>query len=73
MKQLGNLAMVCAKRNDTVFWIINGNVTIHIGQGSEREVLSADWQDDEKITEFIMELNHGRLTEENLNKGDVAA
>ena len=35
--------------------------------------LSADWRDNEKIMEFIMELNHGRLQEKILEKGDAVA
>ena len=72
MKQLGNLAHVCAQRKDTLLQVIGGKVAVHIGQGPDREILSADWTDDEKIMGFIMELNHGRL-KENLKKGENAA
>ena len=44
MKQLGNLAIVCARRKD---------VTLRIE-------FSADWDDDETILSVIHELNFGR-------------
>ena len=73
MKQLGNLAIVCAKRRDTLLQVINGRISVHVGYGPDRETLSADWRDDEKIMEFIMELNHGRLQENISKKGENAA
>ena len=72
MKQLGNLAHICAQRKDTLLQVLDGKVAVHVGQGPDREILSANWTDDEKIMGFIMELNHGRL-KENLKKGDYAA
>ena len=45
MKQLGNLAVVCAQRT---------------GEGPERAVLTAKWDDDETIQSIIRELNFGR-------------
>ena len=68
MKQLGNLAVICAKRRDTLLQVINGGVSVHVGYGPGRETLSADWRDDEKIRKIIMELNHGRFMEENAGK-----
>ncbi len=59
MKQLGNLALVCAKRKDTLFQMLNGNVAIYIGSGNERKVLSCRWDDDEKITSMVYTLNFG--------------
>ena len=73
MKELGNLAVVCAKRRDTLLQVINGGISVHVGYGPGRETLSADWDDDEKIGKIIMELNHGRLKEENTGKGLKAA
>ena len=65
MKQLGNLANICARRHDTLSQVLNGRISVHIGYGPSRKTLSADWRDDKKIDEFIMELNHGRFREEN--------
>ena len=73
MKQLGNLAIVCARRRDTLLQVLDGTVTVHVGHGPARAVLSADWQDDAKISEFIHELNHGRFREEIMEKGADAA
>lgn len=63
MKQLGNLAIVCAKRKDTLLQMRSGNVAIHLGNGSNRTVLSAEWDDDDKISAIIHELNFGRYKE----------
>lgn len=63
MKQLGNLAIVCATRKDTLLQMLNGNVAIHLGEGPNRAVLSAEWDDDEKITAIIHELNFGNYKE----------
>lgn len=63
MKQLGNLAIVCARRKDTLLQMLNGNVAIHLGEGAERTVLSAEWDDDETITAIIHELNFGKYKE----------
>lgn len=60
MKQLGNLAMVCAKRTDVLLQMLNGNVAVHLGDGPNRSVLSAEWDDDTKITAIIHELNFGK-------------
>ena len=63
MKQLGNLAIVCTRRKDTLLQMLNGNVAIHLGEGAERTVLSAEWDDDETITAIIHELNFGKYKE----------
>lgn len=60
MKQLGNLAVVCAKRCDVVLLLCQSAAKVHIG-GSEGDVLSAHWDDDEKISEIIRDLNFGRF------------
>lgn len=73
MKQLGNLANICAQRKNTLLQIFNGKVSVYVGCGPDRVVLSADWHDDEKIMQFIMELNHGRLKEKNTGEENVAA
>lgn len=64
MKQLGNLAIVCATRKDTLLQMLNGNVAIHLGDGPNRAVLSAEWDDDETITAIIHELNFGKYKED---------
>lgn len=46
MKQLGNLALVCAQRPATLLQIQDGIVAVFVGSGPEREVLSASWDDD---------------------------
>lgn len=64
MKQLGNLSIVCARRKDTLLQMQSGNVAIHLGDGPNRAVLSAEWDDDEKISAIIHELNFGKYKED---------
>jgi hypothetical protein len=59
MMELGNLAIVCARKKDVSLQIYNGTATVHVGRGTERKVLSSDWNDNEKIRQFVYELNHG--------------
>ena len=60
MKQLGNLAVVCAQRPDVLMQIYGSEVSVHTGEGPERAVLTAKWDDDETIQSIIRELNFGR-------------
>lgn len=64
MKQLGNLAIVCAQRKDVLLQMLGGTVCIHLGTGPERNVLSAEWNDDTKIAAIIHELNFGKYKED---------
>lgn len=59
MKQLGNLALVCARRPETMLQLYGGQVAVFVGTGPERAVLSAAWDDDEEISRMIHELNFG--------------
>lgn len=60
MKQLGNLAMVCAKRSDVLLQIQRGTVFLSIGMGAQMETISLAWDNDEKIKALVRELNFGR-------------
>ena len=62
MKQLGNLAIICAKRPDVLMQIYNSLVCVHIGSGPQRATLSAAWDDDTEILRIISELNFGQYT-----------
>lgn len=64
MKQLGNLAIVCAKRPDVLLQIYDGYVSVHVGAGTERTTILAKWEDDKAISGFIYELNYGRYAEQ---------
>ncbi len=59
MKQLGNLAIVCAKRKNVLMQIYHGKVTVYLGDGPSRSRFTVDWSDDEQIERFIYDLNHG--------------
>ena len=60
MKQLGNLAMVCAQRPEMLMQIHAGTVSVYVGEGPERAVLSTAWDDDEAINKIVHDLNFGR-------------
>lgn len=60
MKQLGNLAIVCAQRPNVLMQIYGGTVSVHVGEGPERATLSVSWDDDEMVQQLIHELNFGR-------------
>ena len=68
MKQIGNLASVCARKNNVLFQILDGNITVHIlsktqsARGPDKKVLKSKWDDDAKINEIIYELNFGRYS-----------
>ena len=64
MKQLGNLAIVCAQRQNTLLQIIDGKSTVFVGVGPERRCISFDWRDDAEVSALVYELNHGRFCEE---------
>lgn len=60
MKQLGNLAIVCAGKRDLVMQIFDGKVSVHADSeaGGFHRIMA--WDDDEEILEVIRELNFGR-------------
>jgi len=60
LKQLGNLAIVCAKRPEVLMQLYEHKGVLYLGQGPERETLQAPWDDDVKISEMIRELNFGK-------------
>ena len=61
MKQIGNLAIVCAQRPDVLMQIYGGTVSIHAGEGPERATLSTAWEDDDAIQDMIRELTLGAM------------
>ena len=67
MKQLGNLAIVCARRSNVLLQMLNGSATVFVGQGSNRRSITVDWEDDEKISELIQKLNFGEFSEKEVN------
>ncbi|WP_148509909.1 hypothetical protein [Hungatella hathewayi] len=60
MKQLGNLAVVCAQRPDVLLQIQGSVVSLHVGTGPQKRSIALAWDNDRKITELIRELNFGR-------------
>ena len=64
MKQLGNLAVVCAAKGDVLFHIHNGILSVHYGEGPTRETATAKWDDDEAIRAIVRNLNFGNGAEQ---------
>ena len=64
MKQLGNLAFVCAAKKDVLLQIRNGVVSVHYGEGPTRETATVRWDDDEAIRAIVYELNFGKGVEQ---------
>ena len=60
MKQIGNLAIVCARRKDATLRIEQGRVMVLLSGTYAPEAISADWGDDETILSVIHELNFGQ-------------
>ena len=59
MKQLGNLAIVCARKNHLVMQICDGKVSVHAGSDGGGLHRVMEWDDDETILNVIRELNFG--------------
>ena len=59
MKQLGNLTLVCARRPKVFLQIYDSQALVYVGQGPERTVLSAAWDEDVQICRIIHALNFG--------------
>lgn len=64
MKQLGNLAIVCARRPEVLMQVHGGEVAIFVGSSPEREVLHTAWDNDTGINRIIHELNFGKYAKE---------
>ena len=66
MKQIGNLAIVCARRKDVTLRIEQGRVKVLLSGTYAPAAFSADWDYDETILSVIHELNFGRYTPKTL-------
>lgn len=64
MKQLGNLALVCAQRRSVEFWMQSGEVRITLRDFPGAPSYYLRWDDDKKIEEIIRELNFGRYAQQ---------
>ena len=63
MKQLGNLAIVCAQRQDIVLLLQRGKVSVFRETTGENDKLSAEWNDDAAIEKIVHELNFGAFAD----------
>lgn len=71
MKQLGNLAVVCASRSDVLMQLYEGIVSVYIGTGPCRSSIAVKWDDDHAIKTIVHELNFGKYAEERKGKQAV--
>jgi len=63
MKEIGNLAIVCANRKDVLLSIQDGMVSVFAGAGPERTKFEAQWNDNAAISDIVHELNFGKFRE----------
>lgn len=61
MKQLGNLAIICARRADITMTTQSGMVSVR--SDSTSETMSSPWDSDKKIERIIREVNFGAFGE----------
>lgn len=61
MKQLGNLAIVCAQRENTLLMVQHGRIKVVTYRHGGYITLHADWDDDDAISAIIRDLNFGRF------------
>lgn len=59
MKQLGNLAIVVANHPRVMMQVYDGDVSVHIGEGTERKTISCGVWDENQIKDIIALLNFG--------------
>ena len=64
MKELGNLAVICAGRMDILLQIYDGYACVYVGEGPERAYMIAPCNDDEALRQIVRELNFGRYAGE---------
>ena len=64
LKQLGNLAIVCAQRPDMLLILMDGKVSIHEAGGYGQEAMEAPWDDDAAVSKMVYELNFGKFAVE---------
>ena len=63
MKQLGNLAVICAQRPELLMQLRDGLVLV---QAKNRAAMEAAWNDDTRIEKMIYELKFGAFSKERL-------
>lgn len=64
MKELGNLAVICAGRMDILLQIYDGYACVYVGEGPERAYMIAPCNDDEALRQIVRKLNFGRYAGE---------
>ena len=64
MKQLGNLAIICAQRQSVLLQIQGGMASVFVGAGPDRDVLSAHCDNDADIDRIVHELNYGKYKDQ---------
>ena len=57
MKQIGNLAVVCARRQDVLLQVGSDYDCVHVPAGPARNTLQSGWIDDDAIQRIVNVLN----------------
>lgn len=65
MRELGNLAIVCAKRSDVQMQIKNQYVSVLVSSTTPKATFFSVWDDDAAIRQIIRELNFGSAVPQN--------
>ena len=73
MKQIGNLAIICARRPEVLLTLGDGIVAVHVGAGPQRRTLAASWSDDAEISRIIYALNFGEFAPSRHGDGSEGA
>ncbi len=73
MKQLGNLALVCAQRPGVMMQIHENRVSVFVGAGPERAAMTSAWDDDVTISNIVHELNFGQYAPQNAGNASKEA
>lgn len=68
MKQLGNLAMVCAQRPEVLMMLYGGEAVVYVFDGSGRAVMDCAFDNDTEISRIVCKLNFGRYAPQNMGK-----
>ncbi len=72
MLQLGNLAIVAAGHKNCLLQIYNEEVTVFVGEGSDRKSMSCKYNDDAYINKMIAYLNFGtEIEDKHINDKNV--
>jgi hypothetical protein len=71
VKELGNLAVICAGRKDVMLMLYEGAALLFIGKPPDCKAFRADCSNEKKIEGLIHELNFGTLSERRIGNDNA--